>query len=259
MASLSIARADPLGTARALARLAGMVAALAICVPLHLITRLFRLPSPFPRIFLGSVGRICGAVVTTEGRRVTRDVFYVCNHLSWIDICVLGGASGTAFVSQDGIEAAPVVGWLAGLNNTVFVSRTDRLSVGSQVEALRWALAARQPITIFPEGTTTDGRSLLPFKPALFAVMTPPPRPMLVQPVLLDYGEAGPDIAWVGEEAGLDNTRRVLGRPGGFKVRIRYLEPFDPAALGDRKAIAREARERIRAALSASLGGQTIL
>jgi 1-acyl-sn-glycerol-3-phosphate acyltransferase len=259
MASLSIARADPLGNLRIVARIAGMVAALLICLPLHLIFRLFRLPSPVPRLFLGSVARICGAIVSTEGQRIRSDVFYVANHLSWIDVCILAGTSGSAFVSQDGIEAAPIVGWLASLNNTVFVSRTDRLSVGSQVAELRDALAAKQPITIFPEGTTTDGRSLLPFKPALFAVMTPPPRPMMVQPVLIDFGDAGPDIAWIGNESGLDNTRRLLARPGGFRVTVKYLEPFDPALLPDRKAIAREARERIRVALSASLGGQPVL
>lgn len=259
MASASIARADPLGNLRAFVRVTGMVAIIIPCLALHLCWRLLRLRSPWPRRFLGLIARICGARVTTHGERVRTAVFYAANHLSWIDICILGGASGTAFVAHDGVARVPVVGWLATLNNTIFVARADRLSVGAQVAAVRDALDAHQPIAIFPEGTTSDGQGLLPFKPALFAVMAPPPRPMLVQPVLLDFGPDSAALAWVGDEPGLDNARKLLARPGTFSVRISWLEPFDPAVVGDRKAIAREARERIRTALSASLGGQPVL
>lgn len=197
--------------------------------------------------------------MTRTGQRLRHDVFYVSNHLSWIDIPVLAGATGTAFIAQDGIAKVPLVGWLASLNNTILVSRTDRLGIGGQIAMLRTALDAHQPIAIFPEGTTTDGHGLLPFKPPLFAVMAPPPRPMMVQPVLLDYGVAGPEIAWVGEEAGGDNAVRLLSRRRGFDVRVVFLEPFDPAAFGGRKEIAAEARSRIRTALSASLGGVAIV
>ncbi|WP_414900509.1 lysophospholipid acyltransferase family protein [Sphingomonas flavalba] len=259
MASASIARADPLGGVRALARLVTLLLLLFPCLLLHLVWRLVRRPSPWPRRFLGAVARICGARVEANGARVETDVFYVANHLSWIDICILGGASGAAFVAHDGVARAPIVGWLARLNNTVFVARADRLNVGAQVAAIRAALDARQPIAIFPEGTTTDGNGLLPFKPALFAVMAPPPRPMRIQPVLLDFGPDSAAVAWVGDEPGLDNARRLLARPGGFVVTVRWLEPFDPAAIGDRKAIAHEARERIRAALSASQRGPASL
>ena len=197
--------------------------------------------------------------MSSEGKRLRRDVIHVANHLSWIDIPILGGASGTAFVSQDKIAEWPLVGWLAKLNHTVFVSRTDRLGVAGQIAALRAALDAAYPITIFPEGTTTDGRSLLPFKPSLFAVMAPPPRPLMVQPVLLDFGAAGPDIAWIGDETAPDNAWRLLSRWGSFAVRVVFLDPFDPRDFADRKAIAQEARGRIQAALSASLGGAPVL
>ncbi|MGF7147252.1 1-acyl-sn-glycerol-3-phosphate acyltransferase [Sphingomonas zeicaulis] len=252
MASRSIGRADPLGWLRFAVRVAALLILLILHVPLHFLWRLLRQPSPWPRHFLACVAWVAGARVHVVGAPVAHDVFYVANHLGWIDIPVIAGASGAAFVAQDGIARAPVVGWLSSLNNTIFVSRSDRLGVAEQIEALRVAVSVHQPVTIFPEGTTTDGSFLLPFKPALFAAMAPPPRPMLVQPLLLDYGAAGSDIAWIGEEKGDANAIRVLQRKGCFKVTLHFLEPYDPAALDGRKAVSAEARARISSALAAS-------
>ncbi|AHE54476.1 hypothetical protein NX02_13925 [Sphingomonas sanxanigenens DSM 19645 = NX02] len=234
------------------ARVATLLFLVILCVALHVLWRLAGQVSPWPRRFLQAVAWVAGARVTIVGAPVTHDVFYVANHLGWIDIPVIAGASGAAFVAQDGIARAPVVGWLASLNNTIFVSRSDRLAVGEQIEALRVAVSVHQPVTIFPEGTTTDGSHLLPFKPALFAVMAPPPRAMLVQPLLLDYGAAGPEIAWIGEEKGDENAIRVLRRHRPYRVTLHFLEPFDPATLPGRKAVAAEARARIQSALTAS-------
>lgn len=250
MASLSIARADALGPARLFLRLAGAVALLIPGLIAHGLWRLFRQPSPWPPIFLGTVARIFGARIETRGAPLKRDVFFVANHISWMDILVMAGATGTAFVSKDDVARTPVVGWLAKLNNTVFIARTDRRSVSAQVDQVRAAVEAHQPITIFPEGTTGDGHGLLPFKASLLAVLSPPPRAMQVQPVLIDYGDATRDIAWVGAEPGGENAQRVLKRRGRFGVRLTFLEPFNPAALPDRKAIAAEARARIAEAFT---------
>lgn len=224
-------------------------------VPMHYLWRLFRLSSPWPRWFLRRAGRIAGARVEVIGTPLRRDVFYVSNHLSWIDILASGGASGTAFVAKAEIGAAPVVGWLAGLNRTVYVKRENRMGVAEQINALRDALTENWAITVFPEGTTTDGKSLLPFKTPMLRVLEPPPPGVMVQPVLLDYGAVGEEIGWVGEEGGINNARRVLSRKGSFPLRIQYLDPFDPHDFPGRKAIAAESRRRIEDALVASLGG----
>jgi 1-acyl-sn-glycerol-3-phosphate acyltransferase len=83
-----------------------------------------------------------------------------------------------------------VVGWLAGLNRTVYVKRENRLGVAEQINQLRDALAENWAITVFPEGTTTDGKSLLPFKTPMLRVLEPPPPGVMVQPVMLNYGAA---------------------------------------------------------------------
>ena len=248
-----------IGWARLCLRVAMMALAALICIPLHYLWRLFRLSSPWPKMFLRVVARICGARVRQQGVHLKRDVFYIANHLSWIDILAMGGTSGTAFVAKAEIGTSPVVGWLANMNRTVYVSREDRFGVAEQINRLREALADNWAITVFPEGTTTDGRSLLPFKTPMLKVLEPPPPGVLVQPVMLDYGKVGPEIAWIGVEAGKDNAIRLLARKGSFRLTVHYLEPFHPRDFPGRKAIAAESRRRIADALSASLGGVPIV
>ncbi len=240
--------------ARVWFRIARLALALLVHVPLHYLFRLVRLPSPWPRLFLASAARIAGAKVKRVGTPLKRDVFYVSNHLSWIDILALGGASGTAFVAKAEIGASPLVGWLASLNRTVYVKRENRMGVAEQINQLREALAETWAVTIFPEGTTTDGKSLLPFKTPMLRVLEPPPPGVMVQPVMLDYGAAGEDIAWIGQERGLNNAKRVLARKQRFRLRVHFLEPFDPRDFPGRKAIAAESRRRIEEALVRTLG-----
>lgn len=245
----------PVEQIRVWLRVAMLVGAVLFFVPLHYLFRLFRLPSPWPRHFLGTAARICGARVRRIGAHLKRDVFYVSNHVSWIDILALGGASGTAFVAKAEIGTAPVVGWLAGLNRTVYVKRENRLGVADQINQLRDALADNWAITVFPEGTTTDGKSLLPFKTPMLRVLEPPPPGVLVQPVMLDYGTVGEELGWIGQEGGLNNAKRVLARAGSFELRIHFLEPFRPEDFPGRKAIAAESRRRIETALIDAVGG----
>lgn len=245
---------DAAGRTRLMLRAIGLVLALLLTVPLHYAWRLVRLGSPWPRIFLGWAARLAGARVERVGVPLKRDVFYISNHLSWIDILAIAGQSGTAFVAKQEIREAPVVGWLSTLNRTVFVKRENRLGVAEQINQLRDALAENWSVTVFPEGTTTDGKSLLPFKTPMLRVLEPPPPGVLVQPVLLDYGAVAEEIGWIGEERGIDNARRLLSRAGNFRMRVHFLEPFLPADFPGRKAIAAESRRRIEQALVATLG-----
>jgi 1-acyl-sn-glycerol-3-phosphate acyltransferase len=237
-----------------LTRSAWLIALLVPSVVLHFVWRLRGQRSPWPGWFLGRAARACGACVEPSGTPLRHDVIFVANHISWIDILLIGGEVDVRFISQDKVRHWPVIGWLAVLNATIFVSRTDRAGVADQIARVRAAIAGDRPLAIFPEGTTTDGRSLLPFKPALFAALEPPPRAMMVQPVVLEFDAAGSALAWIGTEHGATNAFRVLRRPGKFVVGLRFLEAFDAAAVGDRKAVASEARRRISAALSARYG-----
>ncbi|MEM1194593.1 MAG: lysophospholipid acyltransferase family protein [Pseudomonadota bacterium] len=235
-------------------RTLGLIGLLIVFVPLHFLYRIFAYGSPFPMLFLRFAGRVCGARVRTIGTHLKRDVFYVSNHVSWIDILALAGASGTAFVAKAELERSPVIGWLASLNRTVFVKREHRLGVAEQINALKEALADNWSVTVFPEGTTTDGQSLLPFKTSMLSVLEPPPPGVLVQPVLLDYGPVAEWIGWIGNETGLNNAKRLLARKGTFRMTVQFLEPFSPEDFRGRKAISAEARRRIEEALCEVLG-----
>ena len=227
---------------------------LAVLLPLHLVWHLLKLPSPWAMLFLRICARALGGRVTVYGNPLRKDVFFVANHISWHDIPILAGITGSSFVAQDGVRDWPIIGWLAKLNRTIFISRTEKQNVAQQVAELREAIAENWSVTLFPEGTTSDGRGLLPFKQSLFATLAPPPKPMMIQPVLLDFGNDGPEIAWLGEETGWESAWRAFTRPGTYDVGVHFLEPFDPGALADRKLVCALARTRLAEALSAKLG-----
>ena len=252
--SIPVRNVEPQPVLLCAVRVVWIAVPLLLLLPLHLIWHLLKLPSPWAMLFLRIAARALGARVSVYGRPLRRDVFFVANHLSWHDIPILAGITGTAFVAQDGVSDWPVIGWLAKLNRTIFISRSDKQNIAQQVAELREAIAENWSVTLFPEGTTSDGRGLLPFKQSLFATLAPPPKPMMIQPVLLDFGADGPDIAWLGEETGWESAWRAFIRPGSYAVGVHFLEPFDPGTLADRKVVCAVARARLAAALSAKIG-----
>jgi len=232
-------------------RIAAMAALLLACIPLYYVWRAARLHNPLPRRFLAGVTRIAGVRVQTTGQPTRHGAFLLANHVSWIDIPALAGASGAAFVAHSGLAESRLLAWLCRMNDTVFVARHDRASVHRQVEQVRTALSETGALAIFPEGTTSDGTALLPFKSALLSALDPPPPGIVAQPVWLDYGPDVARLAWIGEEHGLDNFLTILARRRPVRLTIHFLEPFEPAPTGSRKAIAALARERILAAMGA--------
>ncbi|MDN3644965.1 lysophospholipid acyltransferase family protein [Pontixanthobacter aestiaquae] len=242
-----------IGWVRFTLRVLALIVLLIVFVPLHYIYRILKYGSPFPMLFLRYAARVSGAKVRKIGTPLRRDVFFVANHVSWLDILALAGASGTAFVAKAELAEVPVIGWLCSLNRTVHVKRENRSGVAEQINALREALEDNWSVTVFPEGTTTDGQSLLPFKTSMLSVLEPPPKDVLVQPVLIDYGPVAEEIGWVGNESGVNNAKRILSRKGTFELKLHFLEPFSPEEFRGRKAIGARARAAIEAALLSSL------
>jgi 1-acyl-sn-glycerol-3-phosphate acyltransferase len=233
-------------------RVLAMAAGLLFCLPLHYLWKLLGKHSPWPRRFLRWVGRSAGMRVTVSGRPLPSHVLFVANHLSWLDIMLIAGATGAAFVSKGDVARWPVIGWLASLNDTIFIDRDVRGAVRGQADALRTALATGQPVALFPEGTTEGGAEVLPFRASLLSSLVPPLPGIRLQPVAIDYGAAGRDLEWIGDEAAGANARKVLSRRGTAQVAMTFLEPIDPASVPDRKALAQLSRNRILSALGAS-------
>ena len=249
MASLSIATVEQ-GAWRAWVRVALIVLALMLCIAPHLLWRRLGIHSPWGAWFLALAGKAAGADVQTRGIAVKSDVLYIANHVSWLDILVLAGKTRCAFVAKADMEPWPVLGWLATLNNSVYVQREKRLDVNAQAEAIRAALATHQPITLFPEGTTGNGNLLLPFRSSLVAAVVPPPRDITIQPVAIDYGSAASEIAWVDDDESVGiNALRVMSRKGRMPVVLHFLDPLPASDFADRKLVASHSRSVIAAAL----------
>ena len=221
------------------------------CLAPHLIALALGGGSPWPRRFLGGVARICGADVRIVGEPVAPHTLLLSNHVSWLDVFVLAGATGCAFVSKAEMADTRIVKWFADQNATLYVRRSDRHAVGDQASQVAAALRNRdQPLAIFPEGTIgTDGR-LLPFRPPLLSAVVPPPPNVTVRPVALDYGAVFPELGWAPGEHGIANAVRLLGRRGRIPVAVRLLDPL--AATANRKALAKQAHDSIAAALAPS-------
>jgi lyso-ornithine lipid O-acyltransferase len=257
MASQLIAKAEAdnvLAQGRSWLRVSVIVLALAAIVIPHLLWRIFDRRSPFAIWFLRFSGWAAGAKVRVVGTPIRGDVLYIANHVSWLDILVLSGQTGSAFVAKADMESWPVFGWMADQNNTVYVKRERVLDAQNQATTLQTALLTGQPVTLFPEGTTAGGAGLLPFRSSLIAAVVPAPPGISIQPVAIDYGALADSIAWTDDESVGKNALRLMRRAGGIPVTLRFLKPLDHADFANRKAIAAHSRAEIAAAL----GGVTL-
>ncbi len=246
--ALPASRIRPIGWALIAFRLLLMVFVLVLCTPLHLVWRVVGAGRWWPRVFLSAIGMIAGLHIRIEGQPA-KGAMLLANHVSWLDIPALAHATGSAFVAHDGLAAYPFLKWLCEMNDTVFVARHDRASITTQVEQVRAAMAGCGTLTLFPEGTTSDGTGLLPFKSSLLSATEPLPPGTVIQPALLAYDEAA-RIAWVGDEHGLDNFLRILARLRPVRLTIRFRPPLSGPALADRKAISSAARAELAAAMA---------
>ena len=232
---------------RIVARLTAAALVFLIYAPLHLASKALLRRSRWPRRFLAAATGIVGVEVTIQGGRPGPHSLLLANHLSWLDIVVLGGL-GSAFVAKDNLGHG-FLHWLADQNHTVYVRREHRKGARNQAYEIAAALHRDQPVTVFPEGTTGPGTHLLPFRSTLIEAATYAERDVEVRPVALDYGPASAEVTWFGEP-GLANLKRILGRKGRMPVTVHFLPPLSRAL--DRKAMALAAREAIAATLAAS-------
>lgn len=186
-----------------------------------------------------------------------RPTLFVCNHVSYLDIAAIGSVLETCFVAKGEVATWPAIGGLARLQRTLFVARR-REAVAEQVAAIRDRLDAGDNLVLFAEGTSTDGRAVRRFKPALFAAL---PADVAVQPMWIAYraldGQPLDDktrdrIAWHGEMTLLPHLLHLAGRRR-VAVDIGFAPPFRVAGFPDRKAVASACESRVAKGLAAAL------
>ncbi|MEM8793392.1 MAG: lysophospholipid acyltransferase family protein [Pseudomonadota bacterium] len=169
----------------------------------------------------------------------------VANHCSWSDIVVLRSVGLVYFVSKSDVASWAGVGFLARVAGTVFIERR-RVEAKRQEAVLRDRIAAGQLLCFFPEGTSTDGMRVLPFKSSLFSAFFAdvPTDNIWIQPVSIRYlpadGSGLPDnfFGWWGTMPFGGHIRSVMSRSFGSRVVVTFHEPVHPTDFPDRKTLA---------------------
>ncbi|MEL7184745.1 MAG: lysophospholipid acyltransferase family protein, partial [Pseudomonadota bacterium] len=175
----------------------------------------------------------------------------VSNHVSWLDIFALNAGKRVYFVAKEEVSGWPGIGWLARATGTIFVRR-DRREAKAQKAVFEARLKAEHRLLFFPEGTTTDGIRVLPFKPTLFAAFFEAELgpDMQVQPVTIAYhapkGQAETFYGWWGADSFGGHLWRMLTEWRRGLVELRYHTPLTVRDFADRKALARRAEDDVR-------------
>ena len=196
--------------------------------------------------------RVLGIRLEVNGAPVNRPGVIVSNHSSWLDIFTLNAAGPLYFVAKAEVASWPGIGWLARGTGSVFVQR-ERRQAGNQKTTFEERLAAGHRILFFPEGTSSDGQRVLPFKSTLFAALFSNRLPELcVQPVTVVYhAPEGADPRYYGWWGDMDfgpHVVKTLGTRRQGKVEVTWHEPLLVTEFAGRKALAAEAEARVRSA-----------
>jgi 1-acyl-sn-glycerol-3-phosphate acyltransferase len=182
--------------------------------------------------------------VQVHGELPKQAALWVSNHVSWVDIALLGALQPLSFLSKAEVRQWPLAGWLAVQAGTLFIQRGagESAQIGQQITA---QLQAGRALLLFPEGTTSDGQSLRTFHGQLLSAVIE--HPIALQPVALRYwrdGQLDTGAAFIGEDDLLSHLRRLLSAPAA-QVQIHLLPPLFAAAGENRKQLARRAQQCI--------------
>jgi 1-acyl-sn-glycerol-3-phosphate acyltransferase len=194
--------------------------------------------------------RAFGVALDFEGQFRPGANLLVANHISWLDIATVHAVCPRArFVSKADVRQWPLLGWLIGSVGTLFIERERKRDALRVVHQMAESLKRGDVVAVFPEGTTGDGRTLLPFHANLLQAAIAAEVP--VQPVALRYSEPGldwsPTVSWLGATT-LVRSVWAIARAHGIRVKVAAL-PARGSAHADRRALAQTLRRDIEQAL----------
>lgn len=182
-----------------------------------------------PMIWHKVVCRIFGIRISIRGKAVREgQVLYVSNHVSYLDVPVLASQIFGQFIAKKEVESWPLFGYLAKLQNTVFIDRSgaqvdqDYKNVGEQ-------LNSHKNLILFPEGTSSDGSQIMPFRSRFFGLMLERQDNVLLQPVTIALPHATTQeerdlYAWYGDMELVPHLW-VLAQHRGVDVQVTFHDP----------------------------------
>lgn len=229
-----------------------------------------RLATVIPYLYHRILCRALGLRLVIRGRRHKRQaVLFIANHSSWLDIPVLSAVIPGSFVAKSEVAGWPIFGQLAKLQRTVFVERERRARTGDSRDEIAARLDSGDSLILFPEGTSSDGNRVLPFKSALFGAAEVDvagkdgPGPVVVQPVSVAYTRISglpigrdwrPFFTWFGDMELAPHLWQAL-QFGPITVEIEFHAPLSVREAGSRKALARHCERAVRAGFCRALRG----
>jgi 1-acyl-sn-glycerol-3-phosphate acyltransferase len=240
-----VLRFRPLGgRVRAVRRMVTIVLWTLIAIPIQ--AALIVLPGRgnvgFGKFYFRTIAWLMGMRIKVVGEHPRGgSVLFVSNHSSWLDVIVLGSALDACFVAKKEVGEWPIVRTVARLGRTLFVSR-QRTSTKGEAGLIRERLGTGDNVILFPEGTTSDGGRVLPFRSAFLSVAD---HARLVQPVSIVFDRLGglpacrrdrPLFAWYGDTDLASHFWR-LARRSKTGATITLHAVLDPAAYQDRKVL----------------------
>jgi len=248
-------------------RVAGFLTLVVVLTPVHIVYRVlrpedkFRLPQFFHRLLIALLGfrvRAHGTVASAS------PVLFVANHASYLDILVLATLIPAAFVAKSEVANWPLIGFLAKLQNTVFIERRAA-KAHHQKSVLHEKLAAGQSLIVFPEGTSTEGLGALPFKSSLFSVIEDNAK-LTVQPISITCTELDgipmtrelrSFYSWYGDMTLLPHLWNVF-KLGGFTLDVVFHSPVTANNFADRKELARYCHQQVARGIEQCLKGRNL-
>ena len=174
----------------------------------------------------------------------------VANHISWIDIIVIQSIKPSIFVAKSDVASWPLFGWVAQMTGTIFIKRDKVSDIKKALKKMKRRLMKRS-VCIFPEGTSTNGRYLLPFKSNLFQASIDTNKSIL--PLCLRYKQKSvysDKVAFVGDMSLVDSIMKIKNE-NDISVEMEVLQPIRPR--GNRKELAVYTHETIHKNLSKNL------
>jgi len=193
--------------------------------------------------------------IETQGAFPSRGLL-VANHLSYLDILVLSALSPCAFVAKKEVRSWPLFGLMAQMSGTVFVDRSRSSDAHRANSEMTEALAEGIVVVLFPEGTSSDGSSVLPFRPALFEAAVSSGEYVSSAHIsyALDQGSVASDICYWGEMTFFPHLVKLLSKS---KVVARVNFAADVRKFEDRKQAAQMTREAVESLAQMNSRGQS--
>jgi 1-acyl-sn-glycerol-3-phosphate acyltransferase len=264
-----------MGRLRAAGLLAGFMLSAILLMPAQALALKLdlRFSKRLPNLYHRFLCRLVGIRVVIRGEPYAGGAcLIVANHTSWLDIPIMASLQPCSFVAKSEVAGWPFFGTLARLQETVFVERERRARTAHSRNEIHSRIARGDRLVLFPEGTSSDGNRVLPFKSALMSVAQltivngdeDREDDLVVQPLSVTYSrlhglpmgrQFRPFFAWYGDMELFPHLWEAFAL-GPIDVMVEYHKPVTIREVGNRKALAVYCEKCCREGMARALTGR---